>query len=249
MDIPKSCEKWAEMMAIGKDDEAQILMKLEHEKCIDDNTTNEFFKRLADKGEPSQPEEAKRMALDVIQEDPDTFTCRGQEVPSNVFLNLFRLEDLKALRWRVPDCLKRLGIVDEELIRGLPEEELASVTDEYDDIVSLGNPFDIVLATDYDIVKNELTDLSTLVDRLGLDNLVNEKRCVVCVYNRSKIGVVVFLPRSFDGLSYNQFELVDDCDAESGKTKPLSTHEQGLPEGVHKGCDVIPEQWKLGLIK
>jgi hypothetical protein len=250
MQIPNSCQKWAQVMARGQNGEDQILRNLQHDKCIDGDTANEFFKRLAAKGVPSRPEEAKRMAQEVIREDPDAFVCRGPQLPNSVFAMLFRLEDLKALRWRVPDCLKRLGIVDEELIRGLPGEELATVTDEYHNIVSLGNHLGMVWATDYDTVQDQMTDLEGLIDRLGLVNLVGEHYCVVCVYSRGDLWVTVRLPRSCDALNYEQFELVEDCKAESGQTKPLTgPPEQGLPEAVHKKYEVTPEQWELGAIK
>ena len=54
------------------------------------------------------------------------------------------------------------------------------------------------------------------------------------------------LPRSFDGIANNQFEVVEDCNADAGKTVPLNLmREQGLPEAVHRGCKVEPEIFKV----
>lgn len=248
--IPGICQVWAGLMASGKNGEDRILKNLQHEKCIDNTTWHEFFSRLAPKGQPTRAGEAKQWAEEVIQEDPDRFTCRGREIPKNLFVLLFRLEDLKALRWRIPDCLNRFGINDEKLIKELPEEELLSVTDEYREIVRLGGKLGVVLVTDYEIVKDSLHDLEDLVDKLGLRNLVNEDRCVLCVYERNDIGISLHLPRSFDGLDNPQFEIVEDCRADAGKTLPLSLpREQGLPEAVHKKCEIIPKQWRLRPIR
>ena len=249
MTIPEICKEWIAVMASGKNGEDRILENLQKEKCIDNKTWDEFFNCLTLKDKPRHAGEAKRWAEDVIQGNPDKFTCRGHEIPKKLFALLFRLEDMKALRWRIPDCLKRLGIVDEELIKGLPEEELLSVTDEHKGIVMLGNKLGIVWATDYKIVGNFLSDLDKLIDKLGLKNLVNEERCVLCVYDRSDTGSLLHLPRSFDGLNNTRFEIVDDCNADFGKTLPLNPHEQGLPEAVHKKCKIIPKQWKLRSIK
>jgi len=237
-------------MASGKNGEDRILKNLQREKCIDNKTWNEFFKRLAQKGQPNHAGEAKQWAVDVIIADPDRFACRGHKIPKKLFVRLFRLEDLKALRWRIPDCLNRLGINDEILIKELTDEELLSITDEYRDTIELGGKLGVVLATDYEVVKDVLYDLDDLVDKLGLRNLVNEKLCVIFVYKRNDIGSSLHLPRSFDGLDCPQFEIVEDCKADAGKTLPLSLpHEQGLPEVVHKECEIIPEQWKLRSIR
>lgn len=250
MDIPKICEKWALVMASGGDVERKMLDNLMRERCIREEVAREFFIRLARKGEPTSGLEARQTGEEVIREDPDTFTCQGQNTSEDAFVRLLRVEDLKALRWRIPDCLKRLGIVDEELISGLPEEELDSLTDEYEGLVMLGNRLSIVWVTDYEVAEDLLDDLEGLVDRLGLTNLVDESYCVVCVHNRKDIGLSIHVPRMFEGWDSMQFELVEDCAAQSGKTKPLTLGvEQGLPEAVHKKCEIIPEQWKLRSIR
>ena len=54
------------------------------------------------------------------------------------------------------------------------------------------------------------------------------------------------LPRSFDGIDNGQFEVVEDCNADAGKTLPLNLpREQGLPEAVHRGCKVEPEIFEV----
>jgi len=222
MDIPEFCREWAAAMGSGKNGENRILGNLQREKCIDEETWNEFFHLLGLKGKPSDAAKAKQWAEGVIQGNLGKFTCRGREIPRECFLLLFRLEDLKALRWRIPDCLKKFGIVDEELIKGLPEEELLSITNEHKGIIRLWGKLGLVWATDYKIAENLLYDLDQLVDKLGLRNLVNEDRCVLCVYARSDISSSLHLPRSFDGLDNPQFDIIEDCKADAGKTQPLT---------------------------
>jgi len=245
MKIAETCDSWANMMASGGEICQKILADLDVEGCIDLDTEKKFFEELGSKGEPDNPENARVMSAIVIVDDQERFTCKGGDVPDGVFSKLFRLEDLKALRWRVPDCLKLLGIVDEELIEGLVEEELSSVTDEYDGTVHFGNSRGIVWVTDFGTVENLMDDIDGLTDRLGLTNFVDETKCVVCVYERGAIGLSLHVPRVFDGWGCMQFALVEDCSAKAGMTKPLNSTEQGLAEAVHRKCTVVPEQWFL----
>jgi hypothetical protein len=83
-----------------------------------------------------------------------------------------------------------------------------------------------------------------------LENLEKERRCLKIVYKRDKLKKNLHLPRSFDGINQGRFEVVEDCNADAGKTLPLNLpQEQGLPEAVHRGCRVEPEIFKLEPMK
>jgi hypothetical protein len=167
-----------------------------------------------------------------------------------MFTYILRLEDVKALRYRIPDSFwGDVGITDEDLDRGLSEDELATITDEYDGPVELGNAQGTVWGTDHDVVEYG-DGIRKLVDRLGLADLRVEQHCVICVYRRSDVPSSLHVPRCFDGLGNRGFELVEDCQAESGKTKPLTLPmSEGMPEAVHRKCRLVPQRWSLGHIE
>lgn len=250
MDVPNTCEKWAQMMERGTTGEPAILENLRQEQCIHKETTDKFFEALAKAGEPKSAAEAKSMAYHVVKNDQKDFTCQRRQVPDNIFAVLFRLEDVPTLQYRIPDVLKKIGINADDLISGrLPDDELLVLTDEYDGPVSLGNDLGIVWITDEDAVSSIRDDLREVADRLGILSLLNAHRCVLCVFRKDKTGKTFHVPSALDAIKNPEFKVVEDCSADCGETQPLTPGKEGLPEAVHSECEVIPTVWKLGFLK
>ena len=247
MDVPDICKPWREKMESGNNQDKRILENLRRDNCIKSEIIDEFFKRLAAKGNPCSTEDAENTAIDIVKTDPDRFLCQGERIPSNSFNTLFRLEDVKKLGKHLSDeHLRNFGIRDRKTLnsKGLPDDELSIIVHMYKGTLDLGNRLDIVWVADNE--KSEQIGLKELVDRLGLANLEAEVRCLKIVYKRDKAKKNLHLPRSFDGIDNGQFEVVEDCNADAGKTLPLNLpREQGLPEAVHRGSKVETEIFEV----
>jgi len=247
MDVPDICKSWLEKMKSGNNQNQRILENLRRDNCIKPEISDEFFKCLAAKGNPCNPEDAKNAATDIVKVDPDRFVCQGGKIPSNSFEKLFRLEDVKKLGKHLPDeHLRKFGIRDRKALNSkeLPDDELNIIVHMYKGTLDLGNRLDIVWVADSE--NSEQIGLRELVDRLGLANLEEEERCLKIGYRRDKVKKNLHLPRSFDGIDQGRFEVVEDCKADAGKTRPLKLpREQGLPEAVHRGCKVEPEIFEV----
>lgn len=246
MNTPETCKVWVEKMEANEDC-SKILDNLRKDNCIKSEISDEFFKRLAAKGNPCNSEDAKNAAIDIVKAEPDRFVCQGGKIPSNSFETLFRLEEVEKLGKLLPDeHLRNFGIRDRKTLNSkeLSDDELRIIVHMYSSGLDLGNELDIVWVSNSE--ESEQISLKDLVDRLGLENLENEKRCLKVVYQRSKVEKSLHLPRSFDGIGQGRFEVVEDCNANAGKTLPLNLpHEQGLPEAVHRGCKVEPEIFEV----
>ncbi len=247
MDVPDICKSWREKIESGNNQDKRILENLRRDNCIKSSVSDEFFKRLEAKGNPGSPEDAKNTAIDIVKADPDRFVCKGGEIPGNSFETLFRLDEVEKLGKLLPDeHLCKFGIRDRKTLnpKELPDDELNIIVYMYKGELDLANELDIVWVADNE--KTEQIGLRELVERLGLANLEEEERCVRIVYKRNKAKKDLHLPRSFDGIDNGQFEVVEDCNADAGKTLPLNLpHEQGLPEAVHRGCKVEPEIFEV----
>ena len=247
MDVPDICKPWLEKMKSGDEQDQRILDNLRRDNCIKPEISNDFFKRLAAKGNPCNPEDAKNTAIDVVKADPDRFVCQGGKIPSNSFETVFRLEDVEKLGNNLPnEHLRKFGIRDLKTLnpKELADDELSIIVYMYKGALDLGNDLDIVWVADNE--ESQRIGLKELVDRLGLENLEKERRCLKIAYKRNKVKKNLHLPRSFDGIDQGRFEVVEDCKADAGKTLPLNLpHEQGLPEAVHRGCKVEPEIFEV----
>ena len=247
MQIPPECSQWESLLRADNTKGTKILANIQRENCISQQIAGDFFTKLNALGQPNDFREAIEKAEKVIINNALVFTCLGREIEQQIFVRLIRLEDLSSLVWRIPDVIAEKGLTDED-IKTLPEKRLLSLTDEYKGSVDLGGKFKIVWVSDADQVS-DYSDLRTLIDRWALPNLLNEKFCVICIYRREN-ATELHLPRFFDGLIYEMFLLEPNCDAPYGKTQPLTMpKEQGLPESVHRRCEVIPEKWILGRIQ
>jgi hypothetical protein len=251
MKIPVKCKSWLQKIECGNAQDKKIVENLRKDNCIKSEINDEFFERLAAQGSPKSPEDAKNKAIDIVKADPDRFVCQGEKITSNTFNTMIRLEDVSKLGKHLPDAhLRNFGIRDRKKLnpKELPDDELSIIVHMYKGTLDLGNAHDIVWISDSE--KSEKIDLKELVDRLGLANLEYEERCLKIVYKRDKTKKNLHLPRSFDGIDQDLFEVVEDCKADAGKTIPLNLpREQGLPEAVHRGCKVEPEIFEVEQIK
>ncbi len=234
------------------DRQRRILDNMVRDDCLDEEVTVEFFEMLSEKDVPKDARDAESSAFDVIKTAPDVFVCKGTFVPEGVFVRLFRVECVSDLRYRLPeDTLTSKGVNHKEFVDSLPDEDLLSLTDEYDGPIQLGNQIDVVWVTDFERVEPLLTDLAGLLDRLGrLAADSDMGRCVVVAYDREQAGRSVHVPRSLDAMGHPEFDVIEDCFAEMGMTKPITASPaMGLPEAVHRGCRVLPSRWEMRRIK
>ncbi|TKJ36234.1 MAG: hypothetical protein CEE38_12520 [Planctomycetes bacterium B3_Pla] len=241
MEIPDRCKSWLEKIKCGNEQAQKILENLRRDNCIKSEISEEFFKRLEAKGDPCSPEDAKNTAIGIVTDDPDRFVCQGGRIPSDSFNTLFRLEQVTNLGRLIPINRKKIGIKDQKTFdrKQLSDDEINDLIHDFKE-VKLGNLLDIVWVTDAE--ESGQIGSGELVDRLGLTPLAEAERCLKIVYKREKAKKNLHLPRSFDGIDQGPFEVVEDCNADAGKTVPLSLpREQGLPEVVHRGCRVKPE--------
>lgn len=238
-------------MHSGTAGERQVLRNILKDDCIHNDVTDEFFRRLTQNSTPRSCKEAWIIAIDVVKRDPDNFVCRGELIPKTLFSQLFRLEDVKALRRHLPDeHLKLFGIRDKNTFNpmDLSDDEINIILNEYQGMLKLGNLLHIVWVSAGEIAEN--FPLRELVNRLGLGNLERENRCIKIVIDHGKVSENLHLPRSFDGIDSAQFKVVEDCHAESGITLPLNfIAEQGLPEAVHRSCEVKPRIFSVESIE
>lgn len=236
-------------MESGNEEDRRMLMNLRKDNCIKPKVAQDFFDQLAGKGNPNTPNDAKNAAIDIVKADSDRFVCQGRKIPRSfsTFLRLVRISNMK---WLFPEHLSSFGLRDKNLLNRteLPDDELNDIIQMFKGELNLGNLLDIVWVTDNE--KTEQIDLNELIDRLGIVGLKEDERCLKLVYKRKNTKKDLHLPRSFDGIDNCQFELVENCKANSGKTLPLNLPpEQGLPEAVHRGCKVEPEIFEVKLLK
>ena len=250
MNIPSACQAWEQMMASGSGKEQGILANVRKDPCLPDGTEHDFFTRLADSGALQDAEEAAGQAYKVVKGDPDRFVCQGNPVPGERFVRLFRIDSVDALRYRVPEVLANVGLTDKDVILShVPDEDLRVVTDEYKGEVKLGNDLQIVWVTDRYEALPVMSDWKLLSDRLGRPSDGVEARCIFCGYNRNATGRTLHVPRVLDAIGRAEFEVNEDCSAEAGKTSPIARlPEEGLPEAVHRSCEVVPELWELKVL-
>lgn len=202
------------------------------------------------RGTPADAQKAAEQAYKVVKGDPDRFVCQGNPVHDERFVQLFRIDGVDVLRYRVPEALAKVGLRHKDVILGnVPQEELRALSDEYKGEVKLGNDLQIVWVTDRDEAAPLLDDWEQLSDLLGRPSGGAEARCIFCGYNRSATGRTLHVPRVLDAIGIAEFEVNEDCSAEAGKTRPITRPpEEGLPEAVHRSCEVVPDLWELKVL-
>lgn len=82
MKIPESCRAWKAKMRSG-DRQRRILDNRFRDDCVDEEITNEFFRRLAEKGAPKDAHDAESSAFEVITDAPDSsIVWAGRTIPT-----------------------------------------------------------------------------------------------------------------------------------------------------------------------
>jgi hypothetical protein len=250
MHIPVPCKQWQDVMdRSGHAKHRGIVANLRNDECLDKTVAAEFFRRLGAMPVRTTSEEAYSQSYEVIRADLAHFTCTGLEVePEPSFGTLFRLETVTSLLRRVPEECKKRGIKKDHLLHGIPIEDLAVLTDEYTGPVSLGNGLGLVWVSDAAIVEPIEADLRALADRLGLQLDGEPGSVILCVYNRKEVATQPHVPRAFDAIDQENWSPNNDCLARTGRTRPLTRPEEGLPEAVHRGCVVTPRRWESAVL-
>lgn len=253
MEFSENCQSWIAQMESASDDDARrILQNLRDDPCIDDRVAHHFSARLAEGDPPSTARSARRHVEAVVADDPDRFLCTGRVIPDDGFAVLFRIERISNLDRRLPGyVLAKTGLTGKAIRAGLSDEDLRTVTSEYDGPINLGTPdWPLVWVADHDQVKDLTDDLRRLIDRLGLDWSDDEAQCILCAYNREDAGRTdggrtLHVPRALDAVDSPQFEVNRDCSADHGQTRPITRPiDEGLNEAVHRNCSVVPSLWQ-----
>lgn len=242
MDIPDPCENWKRMMESGSE-ASQVLANIEADPCYDGGVTEEFFARLAARGDPASPQQAWAFAYETVREAPNKFVCQGWEVPGELFAGLFRLQRVSSLRYVLPpEVLDGKGLRDREFAGGISHEDLRCIVDQYEGPVKLGNELQVVWVTDVAQIEGLREDINQIIIRLGLP----PDRYVLCEYNREDTNRTLHVPRALDAVNQPLFEVVVDCSADYGRTRVIGgSAEEGLPEAVHRACSIVPTRWEL----
>ena len=88
-------------------------------------------------------------------------------------------------------------------------------------------------------VSNDLPPTAELARRLGLPHLVGVTTVLICEYSRDFLPAIK-VPRGLDAIDSPAFSTVTDCDAPHGLTRPLDGSGDGLPEAIHRDCQLPP---------
>jgi hypothetical protein len=246
MEIPAECKTWKE--AMEKDGETQrVLANLRSDPLVIKDVADEFFGRVRKKlvgfSRALSPQDAWDVAKQIVRSDPVTLICRGPEVSDVMFELLLRFCSVHALRYAIPeDVLDAKGLTDHQFWDDIHEDDLAELTDDYKGAVRLGNLLQVVWATAFAAAEPYLGVPSEMVRRLAID----PSTYVLCVYNRSEIVGNLHVPTSLDAMDQPLFRVSTSASAPFGRTVPVSgPPEDGLPEAVHRRCQVVPAQWRL----
>ena len=235
------------------EDEKRILENIRADPCLPLDVERDFVRDLTSKGAARDAKEARQNAHQIVAERADDFTCQGLKVPPHRFPVMLRLEPVSSLRYRTQDEFSRKGYNPSRFDVGTLSEEdsqdLRSLVDEYEGSVHLGNRLGIVWVAEVDSPEEARKDVPRLIDRLGLGHLLGEDACVVCVYTRN-VAPDLHVPRALDAVDHHGFKVVVDCEAETGRTRPLTANElTGLPEAVHRSRHLTPDVWELSTIE
>lgn len=251
MNPPNSCSRWVRCLRNGSQEHNRILKNFLNDECVPEDVEEHFFSKLSCKPDPESGNGAIKQAVDIINDDRDTFLFSGEDVPDTAFRRLIRIRQASVIgHWiRALDSeekrliRRRTGIKANETFEDFSVEDARefarAVEDILDSWLPLGGKFDIVWVTNYEASHSELSDMERTLDRLGLDHCFGENFCIVLEYDRSRLEKELVVPRVLDAPTYSQFRPETDCDADSGTTHPVSPNRwEGLPEAIHKACSV-----------
>lgn len=243
MKIPESCRLWEQQMEAGEK-ERRILENIRLDTAIDPSLEERFFDRIARSPTPNSPEEAHKIAYNIVKNDP-LFLYQGNRVPDDKFLSLLRIE-FKTNLWYIfsRESFKEKGIRRKDAVARLRDEEVNSLIEEYRGSLNLGNELGIVWVTDLEKAKSCINNPSELLDRLGIP--LRKNICIIILYRRDERDL--FVPRSFDGIKEEHFSITLDNAKNEGYTKPLTSSDEGLPEAIHRSCGVTPMSIKVSIL-
>jgi len=237
MNIPVECNRWRELMAMGNDDQREVLGNIETERCLNETVSREFFAALQARGTPDTSLEAWQIAKDVVRENLDQLAMQLHVIPEDLFINVLRVDSLSALQFRFPALYEEetrsiYGFNDQNAeLHGLPLELLNDILLRYKGTLSIGNRIGISWVTDWGVV--EQLEPIDVIDRLGLCDLLEEDSCFYFVFGRAAMGATLHVPSVLDAIDRPGFQPTNPG-ARMGQTRACSENLEGLPEAVHK---------------
>jgi hypothetical protein len=98
---------------------------------------------------------------------------------------------------------------------------------------------DIAWVADFEVVSKDFPPPAELARRLGMPHLVGVTTVLICEYPRNLLPAIK-VPRGLDAVDSPAFSTVTDCAAPHGLTRPLDGAEDGLPEAIHRDCQLPP---------
>jgi len=245
MHIPKNCSAWKACLKKGDSEDKQILHNIISDMCVPLDVEQRFFSELSAYDNQASSKTAINNAVSVIRSDPKFFTCSGNTVALRSFQRILRIEPGSRVFGHISEAKKkilfvRFGLPIDTAFDDLPSELTDFIIQEISkDPLTFGNSFRIVWVTDLEEAQPILNSILEVIDRLGLLGFADEQRAAIFFYERSELVASFHVPRVLDGINWSRFRPVSDCSAASGKTLPLTKPEEfGLPEAVHRACEV-----------
>lgn len=236
--IPAACNRWVKIIKAEGPIGIAILRNIELEQCISNDIWDIFFDEL--KGASfTDFQSAIRAACDILKSNPLQYYFKGNTPPINVFIDLFRIEKITSMTYRIPNFMHETGLTDLDLST-MESDQINYLLEEYSKEASLGNQLGIVWATDLKYIEPNLSDISKLINLLGIKSSTIGNKFVLFKYKRKSVPGNLHVPRVFEGLDSPEFRLQVDCSKTSGMTLPISGPEDsGLPEIVHASCNIV----------
>lgn len=245
MEIPATCDRWVEMVRSGGEAGAAILRNLQCENCIPQTTCDEFFDEIA-KASASNFKDSLDVAANIVSSSPDKFLFLGRIPPKELFNQLFRIEKITSMSYRMPKFMNEAGLTDADL-QSMTVDQLNSLFEEFSDKIALGNCTGVSWATNFEAANHLFADPNELLNRLGIPARDLTQTYISFVYQRDLLLQDVHVPRIFEGIRFPEFKIQVDCANPAGITRPLTGPENhGLPEIVHISCEVVPSRVAAG---
>jgi len=192
---------------------------------------------------------AKTHLLAALADIRDSVCVRGPQIAANRFTTVVRIRPARDYRWCLP-TLDRQRFFDDFGIEG---DEWSAADDhqlrewieahygDYTGAIEVSGRSGPAFVTDNATIPAPMPSFQEFQRLLGLlfsDG--NRTLGLLWRYSRAALqatGNVLCVPRSVDGLDYQPFEMERNCGAPHGNAKqPDGTI--GLPEAVHRGCQI-----------
>jgi hypothetical protein len=256
MNIPKNCEAWRQLMAEGGD-EHLVLGNIERDQCVPPDVANDFFEALASTAPWADSKSAWDAAKSVVYSSPDRFFCQGRPVPDGKMTSLLRFRFVRdwnrELREVDPERAERLsakyGIPsDNRWPKDLDDRQRAEFCSELKTSYPTGNLKGISWVADEKAVQDSAIGSLETLRRLGLPHFEKQDWAFVLRYNRAGEAKEIHVPRALDGIDSGSFDVVKNCDAPYGMTKPTakaSPGASGYPEAVHRSARIDLDRMEI----